>query len=173
MIGLAAGALLTQFYAVVQQVQASRWQLILYFIASILLLINNWAQTSWGTLVLKWPISIPMLVPQFIGNFVMSIMCLLVTEPAGWMAAAGLVIIPTLYIQFYFMRTGSWKHFSPSRIREIKSGLVVYFFWMLMAFAAAIHLYFVPAQSVEIFWGLVALLCSIYLSDHPAQGYGA
>jgi hypothetical protein len=57
--GIAAAALLTQFSGLMQETQASRWYLVLYFLASIAIIVNSWEQTVWGSLVLHWPISIP------------------------------------------------------------------------------------------------------------------
>jgi len=159
--GVSVGALLTQFFPMVEQIRDSRWQLLLFFAASILVLINIWIQNSWGTLVLKWTISIPLLIPQFLILFSSCIMCLLVTYPPGWMASAGVFILLFLLSQLLWMKRGGWESFSNQRVKGIKTSLMIYLFWMVLAFLSSAHLYFQPSKGNETIWGVVAFLSSI------------
>ena len=159
--GVAVGALLTQFLPMVEQVRDSRWQLLLFFAASIFILFNNWIMISWGTLVLKWTISIPLLIPQLLACLSTCIMCLFLTNPSGWMASVGTMFIFTLLIQFLLMKAGRWDNFSSQNVNGIKTYLLIYFIWMIMSFLASALLYFYPSKINEIIWGVVALLSSI------------
>jgi hypothetical protein len=159
--GVAVGALLTQFFPMIEQVRDSRWQLLLFFAASILILINLWIQMSWGTLVLKWPISIPLLIPQFMTCFSTCIMCLLLTNPSGWMVSVGIMFMFGSLNELYLMKTGAWEHFSQQRVKVFKTNIMIYLFSMVMTFLASAHLYFYPSKINEIIWGVVALLASI------------
>ena len=90
--GLAVAALLTQLSALWQAVQASRGYLLLFLVASVLILATSWVQTSWGSLVLRWPISIVTTVLVLFQMLAQSVQCLLVTNPAGWLAATAALI---------------------------------------------------------------------------------
>jgi hypothetical protein len=159
--GVAVGALLTQFFPMVEQVRDSRWQLLLFFAASIFIQINLWIQVSWGTLVLKWPISIPLLIPQFMTCLCTCIMCLLLTNPSGWMASVGAMFIFHLLNEFYIAKTGVWDNYSQQRVKELKTDNYIYLFMMVLTFLASAHLYFYPSKINEIIWGVIALFGSI------------
>ncbi len=159
--GLAMAALLTQLSPLLQEIQKSRWYLLLYLVASILILANSWVQTSWGSLVLKWSISI---VTTVIGLFQMlfhSIQCLLVTNPSGWLAASSGIILFSLFSQYYFEKSGGWKVFSPAYIKRFKFNNGVYWFLMFLCLAGAFQLYRYPSRIAEMVWGFVVFFLSI------------
>jgi hypothetical protein len=158
--GIAVGALLTQFFALVEQVQASRWYLILYFVASLFILINGWVMVSWGALVLKWPIYFPMIIPSYMTQIGLAIMCLLVIYPSGWSAALGGVIFFLLMQQVIFMVSGTWEKFSPQWVKGIRITLSIYFLLMVMCFSASAFLFFNPSRNAEMIWGLFVFLSS-------------
>ena len=161
--GVAVGALLTQFIPMIEQIRDSRWQLILFFIASIFVMINSWVQISWATLVIKSQISFPTLIPEFMASFFTAVMCLMLTNPSGWFAAVGATmlshLIPALIDSF--KRTDIREHVSQQIRKEIKSFDLVSIFIMLIVFSASAHLYFHPSNINEIIWGVVALFFSI------------
>lgn len=159
--GVAVGVLLTQFSALVEQVQASRWYLILYFIASLFILVDGWVRISWGALVLKWPIYFPTILPGYLTQISQSIMCLLVTNPPGWFFAAGSMLFFELLHQRSFMVSGAWERFSPESVKEIKASLSIFFLFMLICFSASAFLFFYPSRIAEIIWGVIAIFCTI------------
>jgi hypothetical protein len=159
--GVAAAALLTQLSALAHEVQTSRWYLVLYFLASIAIIVNSWEQTAWGSLVLRWPISVPLTLFIFLTQFSLAIQCLLVTNPLGWMAASGLVILFSLLNQNYSRISGAWAAFSPKKLEEIKAGLLVFVLWLTLCIGAVVQLYWFPSHFSEIIWGFVALASSI------------
>lgn len=160
--GLVMAALLTQLSPLLQEIQASRWYLLLYALSSLLILASGWVQTSWASLVLRWPISIFTTVVNLFSMVAQSIQCLLVTNPAGWLAATGVFIIFVLLIQLYFERSGAWKVFPPEFIKRFKHNNAIYAGFMLLCLAGAFQLYFYPSRVAEMVWGFVALFLSIY-----------
>jgi hypothetical protein len=159
--GLAMAALLTQLSPLLQELRASRWYLLLYFVASILVLAISWVQTSWGSLVLKWTISIPTTVSMLFQMLSQSIQCLLITNPAGWLAATAGIILFALFNQFYFEKSGAWKVFSSESIKRLKFYNVMYLFFVLLCLAGAFQLYRYPSRITEMVWGFVVLFSSI------------
>ena len=159
--GLAMAALLTQLSPLLKELQASRWYLLLYLVTSILILANSWVQTSWGSLVLKWPISIFTTITMLFQMLFHSIQCLLVTHPSGWLATTAGLILFALANQFYFEKSGAWKVFPPAYIKRFKFGNNVYLFFMLISLAGAFQLYRYPSQMAEMAWGFVVLFFSI------------
>jgi hypothetical protein len=159
--GLAMAALLTQLSPLLHEIQGSRWYLILYAVTSILVLANSWVQTSWGSLVMKWPISIATTIIMLFQMLAQSIQCLLVTHPAGWLAATAGIIFSSLCNQFYFERSGAWQVYSPESIKRYKFTNYIYVILMLISLGGAYQLYRFPSYIAEMIWGFVALFFSI------------
>ena len=155
--GLQVGALLTQTGSLWEQLQAGRWYLAVYLIDSLLIIALIWALSSWGSLVLKWPITIPTILTQFSGNFALAISCLLIVNPAGW--ALGIAISSTCnWIHHNVLsRSGAWETFSPEMYKALKANLWIYALWPLLAFAGAVHMYLVPSVLVQTVWGVIGL----------------
>ena len=159
--GLAMAALLTQLSPLLKELQASRWYLLLYFVASILILANSWVQTAWGSLAMKWPISIASTVIVLFQMLAEAIQCLLVTNPAGWLAATGGILLCALALQAWFAISGAWKVFLPATVKRFKFMIGVYIFFLFLCLAAALELYLVPSQTGELVWGLVVIALSV------------
>lgn len=159
--GVAVGALLTQFIPMVEQVRDSRWHLILYFAASISIMLNSWVQTAWATLIVKSQISFSNLIPQFLYTFFTSVMCLLLTIPSGWFAAVGTLMAFSMLGSFVAMKSDLWDSYSPQRVKEIKRGLLFYCIIMVLVFGASVHLNFYPTKTNEFIWGIFAVFSSI------------
>ena len=159
--GLAMAALLTQLSPLLREFQASRWYLLLYLVTSILILANSWVQTSWGSLVMKWPISIATTIIMLFQMLVQSIQCLLVTNPSGWLAATAGIILFALFNQFYFEKSGAWEVYSPESIKRYKFTNGVYLLLMLICLAGFFQLHRYPSHIAEMIWGFVALFFSI------------
>ena len=159
--GLAMAALLTQLSPLLHEIQQSRWYLPLFLVTSILILANSWVQTSWGSLVMKWPISIATTIFMLFQMLIQSIQCLLVTNPSGWLAATAGIILFALFNQFYFEKSGAWDVYSPESIKRYQFTNWVYLFLMLVCLAGAYQLYRYPSHIAEMVWGFVSLFFSI------------
>ena len=159
--GLAMGALLTQLSPLLQELQKNRWYLILYLLTSIQIIAISWVQTSWGSLVLKWTISVPTTLSMLFQMLFQSIQCLQITNPSGWLAATAGIIFFSLFNQVYFEKSGAWKVFSPESIKRIKFNNVMYIFFLFFCLAGAFQLYRYPSQIAEMFWGFIGFFLSI------------
>lgn len=159
--GLQAAALLTQLTALWEQIQTGDWHLVLYFIDSILIISLGWTLLSWGTLVLREPLSILNTLLMFIGNFAVAVQCLLVTHPAGWLAATALAALSQWVQQIYFSRTDGWEAFSAETIKRLKANMWVYVFWPLICLAGAVHLFLAPSILAESIWGVIVLAVTV------------
>lgn len=159
--GIAAGALLTQIAPLEKEILASRWYLLFYFFGSFLTIVNSWIQSTWGTLVLRWPITVPGTLIFLGGLFSLCIQSLLVTRPAGWMATSVVVVVQSILMQNYFSKTGAWIAFSPERIMEFRKVNRVYYLFLLVTFLGSAQLFWFPSQLAELIWGLIALASSI------------
>jgi len=159
--GIAAGALLTQLAPLEQEVLASRWYLILFFISSFLTIVNSWMQSSWGSLVLRWPLNVPGTLIYFAGLFCLSIQSLLVTRPAGWMAASSAIVFLSMLMQYFFSRSGAWIVFSTVKIEKIRKNQKMYLIFLFIVLLGAFQLYLFPSRLAEMIWGGITLLISI------------
>lgn len=170
--GLAMAALLTQLSPLLREIQSSRWYLTFYMVASILILAISWVQTSWGSLILKWPISIVSTVIVLFEMLAQSIQCLLITNPAGWLAATAGLVFFSLLLQMYFAMSGAWKVFSVGSIKHVKFNNGVYAFFVFICLAGASHLHFFPSNIAETIWGAGVLLLSflaLYMQHKAMQ----
>jgi hypothetical protein len=159
--GIAVGALLSQFFPLLQQIQTSRWYLVLYFLTSVFFLINAWVQASWGALVLTWRINFPITFLYSLATISQAVMCLLVTDPAGWSMAVACALFFNQLLQLQFQKRGGWQRFSPEALQDIRQTLRVYTTAALISLAVAILLFMRPSRPVEIAWGFIGLLVSV------------
>lgn len=159
--GVAVGALLTQFLPMIEQIKLSRWHLILYFLASLFMMISTWVMVSWMALTLKMQIRFRTVIPQFFHLFVLCVVCLSVTNPTGWLAASGIYILLHLISNFVYKVTGQWDRWPTQVNAATRNNQWIYLFWMVLAFAASLHLKWFPSNLNETIWGVVALIGSI------------
>jgi hypothetical protein len=159
--GLAMAALLTQLGPLLVELGKSRWHLVLFMLTSILVIATSWVQTSWGSLVMKWPISIISTVLNIFGMLAQSIQCLLITNPAGWMAATSAILFFALALQWYFRLSGAWSVFTDGMIARIKIINLVYLFLVFLCLGGALQLYLFPSHLAEIIWGFVVFIFAI------------
>ncbi len=159
--GLAMAALLTQLASLLNELQAGRWYLLLYLVTSVLVITTSWVQTAWGSLVLKWPINILDTILTIFMMLVQSIQCLLVTNPAGWLAATAGIILFAVAGQVHFEKSGAWKVFPAKFIKRFRFNNAMYMFFMFLGLAGAFQLYWYPSRIAEMVWGFVVLFLSI------------
>ncbi len=168
--GLQIAVLLTQVGALWNEVQAGRWYLLLYFLAALLIIVLMWASTAWGSLVLKWTITIPNIITSFFGNFVMALACLLIVNPAGWLLGIAIAASWNWLQQLSFYKSGAWESFSSEINKQLKANLWVYGFWPLICLAGALHLFLAPSATVEGIWGIIILAVVINALFRQHQG---
>ena len=129
--------------------------------ASCLIIVNSWVQTAWGSLVLRWPISIPTSLSLFLQGLSTSVACLNVTHPAVWMGATFVVVLTAEFNQVVFMRRRGWIALPADMVARARAGIVVYAVFAGITLASTLHLALRPSIVREIAWGLVAVLASL------------
>jgi hypothetical protein len=159
--GIAVAALLTQLESVTTALKSGQWHYLLFFVASCLIIVNSWVQTAWGSLVLRWPISIPTSLSLFLQGLSTSVACLNVTHPAVWMGATLIVLLTAEFNQVVFMRRRGWIALPADMVARARAGIWVYVVFAGITLASTLHLALRPSIVGEISWGLVAVLASI------------
>lgn len=160
--GIAVGALLTQFEALLAAVKSGQWYYLLYFLATCFVIITAWAQTSWGALVLYWPISVPTSIFIFLGGLSQSLAALTITRPALWTAFVAGVLLSALLMQLTFMRQEGWVAMPKVAIQRAIVGIWIYGFLILVVIGVSIYLFIFPTRWAELTFGVVALVLSIF-----------
>ena len=159
--GIAVAALLTEVDNVFMAVRNQRWQLLLFFFASAMIIVNAWIQMAWAGLILKLPISIPISVIYFTQGILLSLISLNVTNPSLWMALAGCLPIWAILTTEYFKRIDAWIGFTDDIKSRAKSTFFVYLTFIFICVGGFINLHYFPSTIAEIIWGFVALISSI------------
>jgi hypothetical protein len=158
--GIAVAALLTQMSNLIEGIQRGRWYLLLYFVTSIMLIVNSWVQQFWGSLVLRLRLTMLHSFLTLTNLTSLAILCLQVTKPLAFFAACGCYILFALFIQLYAMKSGAWIGFTPERIKGIKTTLLIYMVFMVLCFGAAANLFWIPSVAAEVGWGVFAILAT-------------
>jgi hypothetical protein len=159
--GIAVAALLTQMTDLIKGIQMGRWHLLLYFLASIMLIANSWVQQAWGGLVLRVHVSMLGTLISLTNLICMALICLQLTNPMIYFAVGGLNVLSAILMQIFNMKSGAWVVLTPERIKGIKTIIWIYLILMALCFGAAANLFWVPSVAAEVGWGVFALLGSI------------
>ena len=160
--GLAAGALLTQLPDLWADVLAGRWHLLLYAVATLLVIVNSWVLSAWGSLAMRWRLSAYGTLYYFLGLFSLSLVGLAVRTPALWFTFIGLNLVSMQIVQQHFKSSGTWALYSAKRIRSIRRTNVIYIVWIVTAFSGAAQMYWLPSRASEIAWGVFALVSGVF-----------
>jgi hypothetical protein len=159
--GIAAGALLTQLSPLINEVQSGNWHLIIFFVSSILTIVSSWVQSAWGSMVLKWKLTIPGTLIFFLNMFSLSIQCLMVTKPGYWMVSSASVVMFSIMMQYYFKFSGSWDIFSETSRRRFESSINAYYLFLLISVIGAISILKFPGFFLELSFAIISLLSVI------------
>jgi hypothetical protein len=160
--GVAVAALLTQLEPMTAAVRNGKWYTTLFFVATCLIMINSWVQTSWATIVLRWPILISTSIGLFFGVVSLSLAALNITRPAIWFTAIFFVAGFGVYNQLFFIKNRSWVTLTPETEKRARSTIKLYCFLLLLLLVGAILLFLYPSAIMEMFWALFALVVSIF-----------
>ncbi len=159
--GISVAALLTQLETLNKEIQVGHWYFCLYFLSSCLIIINSWVQTAWGSLVLKWPISIPTSISLFFQGLSMSVAAINITNPNLWYSAISIVVFTAIINQLFFMKKVGWNTFTPNIIHNARKSFSTYILFGIMTIIASIHLYYSDIPIVIIAWEFFALITSV------------
>jgi hypothetical protein len=159
--GIAVGAILTRLESIPEAVKAGEWYVILYLLATLLIIINSWVQTTWGSLVLRWPLSIPTAVFISIQGISMSVAGLNASRPAFWYAAITIVLVTAVLNQVSFSKTNAWANLPGELVQRAKAGILIYCYLGIFAIASSVLLALASGKTLEMVWGIIALVVSI------------
>jgi len=159
--GIAIGILVTQISPVLEVLKTAAWYQGLYFLATILIIDYFWVSVSWGSLVLKWPITIMSSLGLMLGNVAVAYAALNLNNPPVWMAATTVAAFSALFNQINFFLTGGRDTFPPEIFHGFRTPLIVFSGLVVVLLGITIHMFFVPTQTVFIFYGFVSILLSI------------
>jgi len=160
--GIAVGALLTQFESLLAAMKGGQWYYLLYFLATCFVIINGWAQTAWGALVLYWPISVPTSLIIFLGGLSQSLAALNITRPALWTACVAGVLLSVVLMQLTFMRQKGWIAMPKDAIKRVIVGIWIYIILIFILLGASVYLFLIPSLWAELTWGVIVLLFSFF-----------
>jgi len=160
--GLAVGVLLTQFPAIIENLNRAHWQLFLYFFASALFIILNWVNISWGSLVLRARLSIARSITTFFTGFSLSLLCLLVTKPSVWAFGVAFWILCGMAQDFVEFRMGVtlksiWHEKKAFSNQVIQMGV-----FLFIAIFFGICLFLFPSQLLELIFILIVIAAAIF-----------
>ncbi len=169
--GIAVAALLTKLDTLLLAFKLGERYLALYFLATCLVIINSWVQTAWGSLVLKWPISISTSISIFFQGLLMSIAALSITNPAIWYAAMTGVILTHLFNQLVFSKSHGWMAFPTEMIDQARANNWIYSILAVIGVSSSIYLALQPSVNAEIGFGIAAVLISIFalVKEHSSM----
>jgi hypothetical protein len=159
--GIAVAALLTELDAVPLAVRSGKWEAALYFLATCLVIVNSWVQTAWGSLILKWPISISTSLSLFFMGISLSVAALNVTRPALWYAAMSGVLLTGLFNQVVFTKNRAWVALSADLVDRTRASARMYVGMTAFALAYTIYLTLRPGPLAEKSGALIALGVSV------------
>jgi hypothetical protein len=159
--GIAVAALLTRLDSLPTEFKAGRWFIMLYFLSTCLVIINSWVQTAWGSLVLRWPISIPTSTSLFFQGIAMSVAALNINNPAIWYAAISLVLLTHLYNQWFFSRSRASSILPKELNDKVGKDTRIYPVMTIFGIGSSILLALQPVFIAELVLGIIALLLSI------------
>jgi len=160
--GIAVGALLTQFEALLVAVKNGQWYYLLYFLATCFVIITAWAQTAWGALILYWPIAVPTSVIIFFGGLSESLSALTITRPALWTASISIVLLSAVLMQVTFMKQQAWIAMPKAAIKRAIMGIWVYVILIFIALGVSVYLFIFPSRGAELTWGVIAVILSVF-----------
>ncbi len=159
--GIAIGILVTQISPVLAMFKTAAWYQGLYFLATLLMIDYFWVSVSWGSLVLKWPITIMSSLGLLLGNVAVAYAALNLNNPPVWMAAATAMSFSAVFNQINFFFSGGRDTFPPEIFHGFRTPLIVFSGLCVVLLGFTIHMFLVPTQTVFIVYGFVAILLSI------------
>ena len=161
--GIAIGILVTQISPVLDALKTAQWYTLLYFLATLLIVTYSWIQTSWGSLILRWPITIPGSLSLLVTTMACAFASLNLNNPPAWMASLTVAALSSFFMQYYFFLSGAWDVFSVDMRKRYKKSLWIYGGLVVVVAAFTVHLFLVPNETTFIIYSIISLVFSIGL----------
>ena len=159
--GIAVAALLTELDSLPVAFRSGRWYVALYFLSTCLVIVNSWVQTAWGSLILKWPLSISTSISLFFLGISMSVAALNITRPALWYAAMSVVLLTGLYNQLVFSKNHAWVALSADLVGKVHASAWMYVAMTVFGIVSSIYLALRPSPGAETGWGITAFVITV------------
>ena len=159
--GIAVAALLTELDSLPVAFRSGRWYVALYFLSTCLVIVNSWVQTAWGSLILKWPLSISTSISLFFLGISMSVAGLNITRPALWYAAMSVVLLTGLYNQLVFSKNHSWVALFADLVGKVHASAWMYVAMTVFGIVSSIYLALRPSPGAETGWGITAFVITV------------
>jgi hypothetical protein len=160
--GIAVAALLTKLESVPRAFRAGEWHVALYFLSTCLVIVNSWVQTAWGSMILKWPISISTSLSLFFLGISLAVAALNITQPATWYGAMSVVLLTGLFNQVIFTRGQAWVALTAELVSQTRRSAWIYLGMTLFAIAYTVYLVWRPGVLAEMSGGVIAFLVSVF-----------
>jgi hypothetical protein len=160
--GIAVAALLTKLDSLPSAFQSGNWHIALYFLSTCLVIVNSWVQTAWGSLILKWPISISTSLSLFFLGISLAVAALNITRPVIWYAAMSVVLLTGLFNQLVFSKNHAWVAFSAELVVKTRTSAWLYVGMTGFAIAYTIYLALRASVFAEMSGGIIAFLVSVF-----------
>lgn len=161
--GIAIGILVTQISPVLDALKTAQWYTLLYFFATLLIVTYSWIQTSWGSLILRWPITIAGSLSLLVTTMACAFASLNLDNPPAWMASLTIAAFSSFFMQFYFYLTGAWDVFSADKLRRYRNSLWIYAGLAVVVAGFTVHMFLKPTQTNFVIYGIVAVVFSVAL----------
>lgn len=171
--GITVGILVTKLSPVLDALKTADWYVALYFLGTILVLTYSWVQISWGSLVMRTPISIAFSLYVMVSNISIAFAANNIDNPPFFLAAMTVASAVSFITQYYFSRKGFWDIFPPDKLKRYKSSLYAYAVQVVVVLLMTIHLFLVPTRLNFIIYGFVTVLVSIALLYWQHKGMQA
>ena len=160
--GIAVAALLTELDSLPVAIRSGRWYVALYFLSTCLVIVNSWVQTAWGSLILKWPISISTSISLFVLGISMSVAALNITRPAIWYAAMSVLLMTGLFNQLVFSKNHAWVALSADLVGKVHASVWMYVGMTIFGIALSIFLAWQPGAIAEMIAGIIAFVITMF-----------
>lgn len=160
--GIAVAALLTELDSLPLAFRLGQWHIALYFLSTCLVIVNSWVQTAWGSLILKWPISISTSLSLFFLGIALAVAALNITQPVVWYAAMSVVLLTGLFNQVVFSKSNAWVAFSAELVDQTHTSAWMYVGMTGFAIAYTLYLALRPSALAEVSGAVIAFLVSVF-----------
>lgn len=135
--------------------QSSRWYLLLYVIVSLMAVVNAWVQMAWAILIYRWRISLVHTTLIMLIGIAAYLSCLYVDTPEYWTHAIAFFIVSAMIVYVYNIQNRTMMNL-PTTIT--KRTMVAYSIFLLLTFAASVHMINSPNAGTYALWGIVFLM---------------
>ena len=151
--GLAVAALAEKTYAVFSSMVMDKdGFILLYILTSALVIVSAWFQMSWAIILQRWPVHVTHTAFTLLLGITIYLMALYVDQPANWFLALLAVIISSIIIYIYNLKTEAILNLP--RFITVRT-IAIYLFFGAICVAAFFHIKYSPTVGTQTGWGVL------------------